>query len=251
MLASLKISGLGFFSVFFCINSELLDLAGIFVVADFGRYGAEVANDVVAPYKHVIPRFDADDAGFGLRPTLLFFQGAIVRKQGGVIRQQLYSLLHSEPDVVFATGATTSAGIRSATRGMRGSKFCLHLAGDTPSSNRLFDAVASRCVPLIISDKIELPFEDVLDYSEFCVFVNSSDALRKGFLTNLLRHFPVEDWTRMHDRLVEVQRHFQWQHPTELGDAVHMTWDAIARKVPALTLARHKRRRYSRSHAGM
>ncbi|KAG0558410.1 hypothetical protein KC19_10G026400 [Ceratodon purpureus] len=225
----------------------------MFVVADFGRYGSEVANlmkDVVAPYKHVIPSFSEDTnaaASFNSRPTLLFFQGAIVRKEGGVIRQQLYNLLRREPDVVFATGATTSAGIRSATTGMRGSKFCLHLAGDTPSSNRLFDAVASHCVPLIISDEIELPFEDVLDYSQFCIFVNASDALRKGFVTNLLRTFPVEDWARMHARLREVSRHFEWQHPSEAGDAVHMTWEAIARKVPALTLSRHKRQRYARS----
>lgn len=229
--------------------------SGIFVVADFGRYGAEVANDIVAPYKHVIPRFETDAAtgaaSYRLRPTLLFFQGAIVRKQGGVIRQQLHALLHEEPDVVFATGSTTSAGIRSATRGMRESKFCLHLAGDTPSSNRLFDAVASHCLPLVISDEIELPFEDVLDYSQFCVFVSSRDALRKGYVTNLLRNFPMERWIRMHARLQEVQRHFQWQHPTELGDAVHMTWEAISRKLPSLTLARHKRRRYDRSRAGL
>ncbi|KAG0615965.1 hypothetical protein M758_5G079700 [Ceratodon purpureus] len=225
----------------------------MFVVADFGRYGAEVANirkDVVAPYKHVIPNFDEDldsAASFQARPTLLFFQGAIVRKEGGIIRQQLYELLREEPDVVFATGATTSEGIRTATQGMRQSKFCLHLAGDTPSSNRLFDAVASHCVPLIISDEIELPFEDVLDYSEFCLFMNSTDALRKGFVTDLLRKFTVAEWTRMHQRMRQVQHHFQYQHPTALGDAVHMTWDAISRKVPAIILAQNKRRRYQRS----
>ena len=225
----------------------------MFVVADFGRYAEEVANlrkDVVAPYKHVIPNFDEDvksAASFDARPTLIFFQGAIVRKEGGIIRQHLYELLRTEPDVVFATGATTSEGIRSATAGMRQSKFCLHLAGDTPSSNRLFDAVASHCVPLIISDDIELPFEDVLDYSEFCLFVNSSDALRPGFVTDLLRDFTKAQWTRMHQRLLEVQHHFQYQHPTQMGDAVHMTWDAITRKVPALTLARNKQRRYTRS----
>lgn len=222
---------------------------GIFIVADFGRYGSET-RDVVAPYKHVIPTFTADvasAASFQSRETLLFFQGAIHRKQGGRIRKELHALLGSEPDVRFATGTTTSAGIKSATAGMRTSKFCLHLAGDTPSSNRLFDAVASHCVPLIISDELELPFEDVLDYSQFCLFVSASDALRKGFVTNLLRSFPVENWCRMHQRLKEVGRKFQWQHPSEAGDAVHMTWEAVARKVPALKLARHKRRRYERA----
>ncbi|KAK6123034.1 hypothetical protein DH2020_043230 [Rehmannia glutinosa] len=72
---------------------------------------------------------------------------------------------------------------------------------DTPSSNRLFDAIASHCVPVIISDEIELPFEDVLDYSEFCVFVRSEDAVRKGYLLNFLRGIKREKWTEMWEKL--------------------------------------------------
>lgn len=227
--------------------------SGIFIVADFGRYGSE-GKDIVAPYKHVIPTFESDSISsnsFHDRPTLLFFQGAIVRKQGGIIRKQLHTLLSPEPDVIFSTGATTSAGIRSATVGMRSSKFCLHLAGDTPSSNRLFDAIASHCVPLVVSDEIELPFEDVLDYSEFCLFVDSGDALREGFLLEFLRGFEEERWGRMHRRLREVANFFEWQYPSERGDAVHMTWEAVGRKVPGLKLARHKGRRYERARAGV
>ncbi|KAF9595914.1 hypothetical protein IFM89_006195 [Coptis chinensis] len=70
---------------------------------------------------------------------------------------------------------------------MSSSKFCLNIVGDTPSSNRLFDAIASHCVPVIISDEIELPYEDILDYSELCIFVPASDAMKKGFLLNLLK----------------------------------------------------------------
>lgn len=56
----------------------------MFVVADFGRYSSHVANinkDIVAPYKHVIPSFHDDHSSFDDRTTLLFFQGAIVRKE--------------------------------------------------------------------------------------------------------------------------------------------------------------------------
>jgi len=34
------------------------------------------------------------------------------------------------------------------------SVFCLHLRGDTPSSRRFFDAVASGCLPIIVSDDV-------------------------------------------------------------------------------------------------
>ena len=167
--------------------------------------------------------------------------------QGGIIRQQLYDVIKDEAGVHFEAGNTSSGAIRSATVGMQGSKFCLNLAGDTPSSNRLFDSIASHCVPVIISDDIELPFEDVLDYTKFCLFVKSTDALKKKFLTNLLRGIRKEEWTKMWSRLREVDHHFEYQHPTKPDDAVHMTWKAIARKVPKVRLFLNKHRRYKMS----
>jgi hypothetical protein len=38
-----------------------------------------------------------------------------------------------------------------------------HPAGDTPSSVRLFDAIANLCVPVIVSDDLEIPFEGQVD----------------------------------------------------------------------------------------
>ena len=49
------------------------------------------------------------------------------------------------------------------------SLFCLSPAGDTPSSARLFDAIVSGCIPVIISDELELPFEGILDYRKVCL----------------------------------------------------------------------------------
>lgn len=46
--------------------------------------------------------------------------------------------------------------------------FCLSPAGDTPSSARLFDAIVSGCIPVIVSDELELPFEGILDYRKVC-----------------------------------------------------------------------------------
>lgn len=44
--------------------------------------------------------------------------------------------------------------------------FCLSPAGDTPSSARLFDAIVSGCIPVVVSDELELPFEGILDYRQ-------------------------------------------------------------------------------------
>lgn len=220
----------------------------MFVVADFGRYASDVANigkDIVAPYKHVVNDFEAEDTiSYEKRKTLLFFQGAIMRKEGGIIRLQLYKLLNGEPDVHFEGGNTTNSAIRSASEGMQNSKFCLNLAGDTPSSNRLFDAIASHCVPVIISDDIEVPFEDTLNYSTFSIFIKSSDALKSNFIIDLLRGVSREKWTKMWATLKQVEHHFKYQYPTQPDDAVHMTWKAIARKIHKVRLHLNKERRY-------
>ncbi|KAJ7956398.1 Exostosin-like [Quillaja saponaria] len=225
--------------------------SAMFVLADFGRYPVEIANiqkDIVAPYRHLtrtIPR--AESAPFEKRPTLVYFQGAIYRKDGGVIRQELYYLLKDQEDVHFAFGNIKGNGINRASQGMALSKFCLNIAGDTPSSNRLFDAIVSHCVPVIISDEIELPFEDILDYSEFCLFVRATDAVKNGYLLNLLRSIKRDKWTKMWERLQDIVQHFEYQYPSQPGDAVDMIWKAVSQKISSTRFNFHRKNRYHRS----
>ncbi|CAH9120989.1 unnamed protein product [Cuscuta epithymum] len=225
--------------------------SAMFVLADFGRYPAEIANigkDVIAPYRHMVKTIDAGiSRPFKQRPILVYFQGEIYRKDGGAIRQDLYYLLKDEKDVHFTFGSTQSNGIRSASQGMASSKFCLNIAGDTPSSNRLFDSIVSHCVPVIISDDIELPYEDVLDYSEFCIFVRASDALREGYLLSVLRGIQEEKWTKMWERLKEITIHFEYQYPSQPNDAVDMIWQAVSRKKYSIQLKTNRDNRYHRS----
>ncbi|KAL8547239.1 hypothetical protein ACS0TY_006817 [Phlomoides rotata] len=224
--------------------------SAMFVLADFGRYPIEIANiekDVIAPYKHMVRTIAADNsAGFNERPTLVYFQGAIYRKDGGAIRQELYYLLKDEKDVHFTFGSVEAHGVSKAGKGMASSKFCLNIAGDTPSSNRLFDAIASHCVPVIISDDIELPFEDVLDYSEFSVFIRASDAVKNGYLLNLLRGIKPDKWTKMWERLKEISRHFEYQYPSRPNDAVDMIWQSVYHKKTPTQLNLHRKNRHER-----
>lgn len=167
--------------------------------------------------------------------------------QGGAIRQELYYLLKDEKDVHFTFGSVQGHGVSKAGKGMTSSKFCLNIAGDTPSSNRLFDAIASHCVPVIISDDIELPFEDVLDYSEFSVFIRASDAVKNDYLLNLLRGIKPIKWTKMWERLKEISPHFEYQYPSRPNDAVDMIWQSVYRKKTPTRLNLHRKNRYERS----
>ena len=111
----------------------------------------------------------------------------------------LFEILENENDVVIKHGAQSRESRRAATQGMHSSKFCLHPAGDTPSACRLFDALVSLCVPVIISDHIELPFEDAIGYRKVAVFVDTTSAVKPGFLVNFLR-------TITEDRILEYQK---------------------------------------------
>lgn len=87
---------------------------------------------------------------------------------------------------------------------MHASKFCLNPAGDTPSACRLFDSIVSLCIPVIISDSIELPFEDVIDYTKIAIFVDTTSALKPGFLVSRLRAVTTEGVLEYQRKLKEV-----------------------------------------------
>ncbi|KAG9130001.1 hypothetical protein Leryth_007108 [Lithospermum erythrorhizon] len=153
--------------------------SAILIVSDFGRFThlqANLSKDVVAPYDHVVDSYMNDDLSdpFDSRPTLLYFR---------MILLSVYSL-----DMPMFQFLISSFFFIVHQRGILiKSKFCLNPAGDTPSSCRLFDAIVSHCVPVIVSDELELPYEDELDYSEFSVFFSDEEASRPKYLVDKLR----------------------------------------------------------------
>ncbi|XP_021732673.1 probable arabinosyltransferase ARAD1 isoform X2 [Chenopodium quinoa] len=113
--------------------------------------------------------------------------GQQIPVMGGKIRDVLFEILENEDDVVIKHGAQSRESRRAAKQGMHTSRFCLHPAGDTPFACRLFDAIVSLCIPVIISDHIELPFEDVIDYKKIAIFVDTNSSVKHGFLVKLLQ----------------------------------------------------------------
>ncbi|WCJ43235.1 Exostosin family protein [Euphorbia peplus] len=217
-------------------------------VADFGRYPrnmSTLSKDVVSPYVHVVDSFAGDDIEdpFESRPTLLFFRGNTVRKDEGRVRAKLAKILDGNDDVHFQQSPPTTETIKASTEGMRSSKFCLHPAGDTPSSCRLFDAIVSHCVPVIVSDQIELPFEDEIDYTKFSVFFSINEAIQPGYMIEQLREFPKDRWMEMWRQLKNISHHFEFQYPPQKDDAVDMIWRQVKHKLPAVQLAVHRSER--------
>lgn len=220
----------------------------ILIVADFGRYPKEISNlrkDVVAPYVHVVDSFTDDNSPdpYESRTTLLFFRGRTIRKDEGIVRAKLAKLLAGYDDVIYEQSFASGANIKASTQGMRSSKFCLHPAGDTPSSCRLFDAIMSHCVPVIVSDQIELPYEDEIDYTQFSIFFSDKEALEPGYMIEQLRQIPKERWVEMWRHLKYISHHYEFQYPPKKGDAIDMLWRQVKHKLPRANLDVHRSRR--------
>ncbi|KAL6196963.1 hypothetical protein ACLB2K_032576 [Fragaria x ananassa] len=206
------------------------------LVCDFGRLKPDqgsLVKDVIVPYSHRINTYTGD-ISVENRNTLLFFMGNRFRKEGGKIRDFLFQLLENEEDVIVKHGTQSRESRRAATHGMHTSKFCLNPAGDTPSACRLFDSLVSLCVPVIISDSIELPFETVVDYRKIAIFVESNTALRPGFLVSMLREITSERILEYQKELNEVKHCFQYGVP---NGSVNEIWRQVAQKLPFIKLS--------------
>ncbi|KAH6774895.1 Exostosin family protein [Perilla frutescens var. hirtella] len=215
---------------------------GVLLVSDFGRLArtqASLVKDVIMPYSHRINTYKGD-AGLENRNSLLFFMGNRYRKEGGKIRDLLFQLLENEEDVIIKHGAQSRESRRAATQGMHTSKFCLHPAGDTPSACRLFDAIVSLCVPVIVSDYIELPFEDVIDYRKIAIFVDSNTAVKPGNLVRLLRKVSPQKILEFQNELLKVKRYFEYGDP---NGTVKEIWRQVSQKLPLIKLMSNRDKR--------
>ncbi|KAK6938483.1 Exostosin, GT47 domain [Dillenia turbinata] len=206
-------------------------------------------KDVIVPYTHLLPRLQLSENKE--RGTLLYFKGAKHRHRGGLIREKLWDFLVGEPDVIMEEGFPNATGKEQSIRGMRNSEFCLHPAGDTPTSCRLFDAIQSLCIPVIVSDEIELPFEGMVDYAEFSIFVAVSDALRPNWLVRHLRSFSEGQRDKFRRNMAKVQPIFEFDngHPGGIGPippdgAVNHIWKKVHQKLPLIreAIIREKRK---------
>ncbi|XP_058206405.1 probable arabinosyltransferase ARAD1 isoform X1 [Rhododendron vialii] len=170
------------------------------------------------------------------RKTLLFFRGRLKRNAGGKIRSKLGAELSGTEGVQIEEGTAGEAGKQAAQDGMRKSIFCLSPAGDTPSSARLFDAIVSGCIPVIVSDELELPFEGILDYRKIALFVSSSDAVQPGWLLTFLRSISPSQIREMRTNLAKYSRHFLYSHPAQPLGPEDLVWRMMAGKLVNIKL---------------
>lgn len=83
---------------------------------------------------------------------------------------------------------------------LQSSTFCLILKGEILGLSALLEALATRCVPVVVFDSIVMPFEEVLDWSRAAIFIREVDIL---FTVNHLKKYSNQ-------RIKELRNHGTW-----------------------------------------
>ncbi|KAK4836436.1 hypothetical protein QYF36_023076 [Acer negundo] len=195
-------------------------------------------KDLILPYVHNVDLCDAKciSETEPKRNILLYFRGRLKRNAGGKIRAKLVAELSGTEGVVIEEGTAGESGKAAAQDGMRRSIFCLNPAGDTPSSARLFDAIVSGCIPVIVSDELELPFEGILDYRKIALFASSSDAVQSGWLLKFLKGVSPAQTREMRRNLGQYSRHFMYSSPAQPLGPEDLVWRMMNVQFPGLDL---------------
>ena len=161
------------------------------------------------------------------RTTLLFFRGHLPRSSIDTknVRRLLMRRLSGQPGVVIEA----ATAIRNASyqpheeylQRMIRSVFCLAPRGDTTSSRRVYEAIAAGCIPVIIADKLALPFQKRLRYEDFTLRVGEQEALARPMrLLKRLRAMAPEQIRRMQAKLQQVRPAFLWHTDPSRPSAV-------------------------------
>lgn len=174
---------------------------------------------------------------FILFKQLLFLGRLYLLFQGALIHQELYYLLKDEKDVHLSLGSAQGNGIIKGGQVMS-SKFCPNIYGDNPSSNRLFDAIVSHGISVIISDN-RTSFRGHSWLFQILYLYTCIRCCQEGLFTEST--WGNQTW-RLKQSAERIKRthHFECQYQSQEGDAMHMIWKAGSCKISSVRIRLHR-----------
>ena len=105
---------------------------------------------------------------------------------------------------------TFTHALRVLPEKMSSSELCVVPPGDAPTSKRLFDAISHLCIPLLIADKITLPYDGLsIDYEKVFIQVPSKNVTQ---LPSIISNITKEELQQKRNLLKRVKQMFTWDY---------------------------------------
>ena len=136
------------------------------------------------------------------------------------VRQYIKEHYSNDPDFKI-----TGTRVTSYIEDMMSSKFCLCPEGWHAWNPRPYQAILLGCIPVLLSEEIELAFEDAIDYSKFMLRVHPREVSK---LKTILAAIPDYEVDAMRREMERVWRLFSYG--SHRGLAPLMIMKALARR---------------------
>ncbi|KAJ4953376.1 hypothetical protein NE237_030208 [Protea cynaroides] len=155
------------------------------------------------------------------RSILAFFAGG----SHGYIRKRILDRWKDKDKEIQVYEYLPKADLHQNYQKLMGqSRFCLCPSGFEVASPRIVEAIYSGCVPVLISDHYELPFSDILDWSQFSVQIPVEKIPE---IKAILQGIPERKYLRLYMRVRRVQRHFEIHRPSKPFDLIDMVLHSV------------------------
>ncbi|KAL3693649.1 hypothetical protein R1sor_007300 [Riccia sorocarpa] len=148
------------------------------------------------------------------RNILAFWSGSLNSR----IRKYVKEIWDEDVEILLGGGKVLKEKVRGSDyfENFRAAKYCLHISGYQVHTARIGDAIKFGCVPVIISDQYDLPFNKVLNWKEFAVIVKESSVPK---LKEILK---AADYKKLYRNVNTVRRHFTWSSKPRDYDLFNM-----------------------------
>lgn len=172
-------------------------------------------HDVVippyVPYLPWVPIAKSVSATYRSRTYLLHFRGTVEWTWNGKldpsysrgIRQTIFKQLSGVPNVLMSRNYLPDS-IAYANE-LRDSDFCICPLGYATWSPRLVQAILTGCIPIIIADNTDHPFESLIDYTKFAIIIPEIDV---STILQVVQRVSPSELYKMRKNMVAVWKLF-------------------------------------------